>query len=43
MPDVARGKLAKARALIEESGYHRRDAELAELERGVEWPMGPGT
>lgn len=31
-PDVAREHLAKARALIEETGYHRRDAELAELE-----------
>ena len=30
---TARQRLAKARDLIEETGYHRRDAELAELER----------
>ena len=34
-PDVARDHLAKARALIEETGYHRRDDELAELEGRV--------
>ena len=34
-PDVARDKLAKARALITETGYHRRDAELEELEAKV--------
>ena len=33
--DVARAELAKARALIEETGYHRRDGELAELEEAV--------
>ena len=41
-PDVARDELAQARALIEETGYHRRDAELTELENGVEGPRDPG-
>ncbi len=31
--DTARQRLAKARDLIEETGYHRRDAELAELDQ----------
>jgi len=31
-PDVARRELAKARALIEETGYHRRDEQLKELQ-----------
>ncbi len=31
-PDVARENLDAAKALIQETGYHRRDAELAELE-----------
>ncbi len=35
-PNDAKDELAKARALIEETGYHRRDAELAELEKSVE-------
>jgi hypothetical protein len=35
---VARDELAQARALIKETGYHRRDKELAELENGVEGP-----
>ena len=34
-PDVARAELAKARDLIEETGYHRRDEELIELEGQV--------
>jgi hypothetical protein len=42
-PDVARDELAQARALIKETGYHRRDAELAELEKRVEGTTGPGT
>ena len=41
-PDVARKELAKARALIEETGYHRRDAELTELESSVKGLRGPG-
>ncbi len=32
-PAAARGHLAKARALVEETGYHRRDRELADLDR----------
>ncbi len=35
-PDVARVELAKARALVEETGYHRRDGELVEIEKGIE-------
>ena len=35
-PNVAGDELTQARALIEETGYHRRDAELAELEGRVE-------
>ena len=42
-PDVARRELAKARALIEETGYHRRDAELTELEASARGPADPGT
>ncbi len=30
--DTARESLAKAKAMIEEMGYHRRGAEVAELE-----------
>ncbi len=41
-PDVARGQLAKARELIEETGYHRRDAELTELESSVKGLRDPG-
>ena len=40
--DVARKELAKARALIKATGYHRRDAELTELENGVEGLRDPG-
>ena len=42
-PDVARRELAQARALIEETGYHRRDAELTELEGSALGPPDPGT
>jgi tetratricopeptide (TPR) repeat protein len=42
-PEVARDELGKARALIEETGYHRRDEELAELEKRVEEPGDSGT
>ncbi len=42
-PDVAREQLALARALIEETGYPRRDAELAELEHDVEAQADPAT
>jgi hypothetical protein len=31
--DQAREHLATARAMIEETGYHRRDGEVAELEQ----------
>ncbi len=41
-PDDARRELANARALIEETGYHRRDAELTELEGSVEGSADPG-
>ena len=44
--DSARGHLAEARALIEETGYHRRDAELAELtklEASARGPADSGT
>lgn len=33
---LAGDHLAKAKALIKETGYHRRDNELAELEKAVE-------
>ena len=42
-PEVARRQLANARDLIEETGYHRRDAELTELEGKVEGPADPCT
>ena len=42
-PDVARRELAQARVLIDETGYHRRDAELAELEGRLDDPADPGT
>jgi tetratricopeptide (TPR) repeat protein len=42
-PEVARDELAQARALIKETGYHRRDEELAELEESVEGPRDPVT
>jgi tetratricopeptide (TPR) repeat protein len=32
---VARGHLAKARAIVERTGYHRRDAELSALEATI--------
>ncbi len=35
-PDDTREHVDKAKALIEETGYHRRDAELAELKAKVE-------
>ncbi len=41
-PDAARRELAKARALIEQTGYHRRDTELTELEGAVEGPRDRG-
>ena len=31
--DTAREHVAQARALIEDTGYHRRDGELADLAR----------
>lgn len=40
-PGDAQDRLAKARALIDETGYHRRDAELAELEERVEGLSDP--
>ena len=42
-PDVARRELAKARTLIKETGYHRRDAELTELEGRARGPAELGT
>lgn len=42
-PDDARENLDAAKALIEETGYHRRDAELAELEGRLDDPADPGT
>ncbi len=36
----ARSSLAAARTLIQQTGYHRRDAELAELERQLEGTQG---
>ena len=30
---TSRGHVEKAAALIEETGYHRRDGELAELQK----------
>jgi tetratricopeptide (TPR) repeat protein len=35
LPDDAREHLAEAKRLIEETGYHRRDAEVEELMSGV--------
>jgi hypothetical protein len=35
-PALAREHLAQARALVHETGYHRRDAEVAALERVLE-------
>ena len=35
-PEVAKKELAQARALIKDTGYHRRDAELTELEARLE-------
>ncbi|MCH7596977.1 MAG: hypothetical protein IID35_10505, partial [Planctomycetes bacterium] len=40
-PEVARDELTKARGLIKETGYHRRDAELTELENAAEGPRDP--
>jgi hypothetical protein len=34
-PDAARARLAEAKALIEDTGYHRRDGEVAELEAAL--------
>lgn len=34
-PELARDHLAAAEALIDETGYHRRDAELAELQQAA--------
>ena len=35
-PGLAREHLAAAEALIRETGYHRRDAELAQLQQAAE-------
>lgn len=34
--DRARESLAKAKTIIEDTGYHRRDGEVADLERALE-------
>jgi phosphoglycerate-specific signal transduction histidine kinase len=34
--EQARESLSKARAMVEEMGYHRRDGEVAELEEDLE-------
>jgi hypothetical protein len=34
--EEARQSLAKAKEMIKEMGYHRRDGEVAELERELE-------
>ena len=34
--EEARGSLSKARGIVEEMGYHRRDGEVAELEEDLE-------
>jgi len=45
--DGARAAVARARTLIQETGYHRRDAELAELEEQLgqagSQPSSPGS
>jgi hypothetical protein len=33
--DNAKGHIEASRRLVEECGYHRRDGELKELERGI--------
>jgi hypothetical protein len=38
---LAREHLAQARALVHETGYHRRDAEVAALERALEVRTAP--
>ena len=35
-PPLAREHLTQALALVHETGYHRRDAEIAALERALE-------
>ncbi len=38
--EKARESLAKAKGMVEEMGYHRRDGEVAELEGELE-PLRP--
>ena len=35
-PDAARGRLAQARTLVNETGYHRRDPDLAAIEQQLQ-------
>lgn len=37
-PTLAREHLAQAKALVVETGYHRRDAEIAALAHALEVP-----